>query len=166
MLAKAIAVLAVMAFFLGTVFGFENSAIIQVGDHIGLRLSGKLAEEYSRRIGVLKPDQKPQPGLQLETTGTVCQVSDNDQIRIECSLPVVARGKKESLITLTAIVDAKEIRADISPKGTPIYSSPDDKKRGINPVSLDHDVRSLKLELSDLKHIKLRTWTLAEEIGE
>jgi hypothetical protein len=166
MLTKMLAALVLMVSFASTAIAVDEPANIRVGDLVALRMSGKLAEEYSRRIGVLQPDQKPQPGMQLETTGTVCQVLDNGQIRIECSLPTADHDKKQNLITLTALVDAKEIRPDSTPKGTPLYSSPGDQRNGIKPVRVDHEVRGLKLELSDLKHIKLKTWILADEIGD
>ena len=65
------------------------------------------------------------------------------------------------LITLAGKVDAHKITTDITPKGSKVYSSPE-----AEPTFTTEDYLNRRLELTELKGFKLRTWTLAEELGE
>jgi hypothetical protein len=70
------------------------------------------------------------------------------------------------LITLTGIVDPKRIKFHVVPKNTPVYSSPKDEQNGVKPELTPKDHNEYRLDLSDLKGLKLQTWELKEEIGD
>ena len=166
MIIKSMAVLAIVAVMAGGIIARDDITSIEVGDNVILRMSGELAVEYARRTGYLNPDEKPPRGLQIETSVIVCQMLENGQYRVELSAPFVNRDKKACLVTLTSIVDAKQFTQYVIRKG-PAYASPADSQKGVvKPVQIEEDRQGVRLELSDLKGLKLRTWSLTEEFGE
>jgi hypothetical protein len=65
------------------------------------------------------------------------------------------------LVTLSATVDPSAITSRVTPKGSLVSSHP-----GAPAVASTAETKSPLLKLSDLKNVKLRTWTLTDEIGE
>jgi hypothetical protein len=161
MVAKTAAVLAIAAAFAGTLVAVEDKASVKVGDLIVLEMTGELAVEYSRRVGTLNPGEDAPSGLSITTMATVDQQLENGQLRIEHSRRCVDRDNKPRLVTLTAIVDATQITEYVIPRG-PAQRSPSDPQQ----TQIDEDKRGVRVELSDLKRLKLRTWSLTEEIGD
>ena len=148
----------------GPLFAKEGSSA-NVGDHLFVQMTGELAKEYAQCSGVLQKNEAP-AGLDVQTTATVAQTLANGRIRIEHWAPIKRDGKQDRLLTLTAIVDRTNITTDVTPKGTHVYASPAAHKDGAKPSLTAEDANVLRLQLSDLKGVKLRTWTLASEIGE
>jgi hypothetical protein len=142
-----------------------DDAVISVGDQIALEMTGDLAEQYARRTGSLKPDQQVPSGLSIVTSATVCQQLKNGQYRIEHSTSFIDRAKKPGLVTLTSTVDAKQLKQHVKRRG-PVYASPADSQNGPKLGQIESESRILRLELSELKGLKLRTWSLTEEIGD
>jgi hypothetical protein len=128
-------------------------------------MTGDLAKEYARRTGSLKWNEAP-AGLQISTSATVAQKRDDGRFRIEHFSHINRVGNLARLVTLTAIVDSTKIASDVTPKNTPVYRSPADHQKSVKPTLTQKDQSALRLELSELKGVKLRTWALAEEIGE
>ncbi len=138
---------------------------LNVGDLLEVRMTGELAEQYARCIGGLQDNKAPR-GLEIETSAMVAQKLDDGRIRLEHSSPIRRGENQDRLLTMTAIVDPAKVKTDITPKGTPVYPSPNAAKNGTKPTTTTFDVKTLRLQLSDLKGVKLRTWALAEEIGD
>lgn len=138
----------------------QDQVEVQVGDHLAITLTGDLAKEYAQRTGLL-PDGEASDGIQIETTATIAQELDDGRIRIEHTSHVNRNGEQARLVTLTATVDPAKITSAVTPKGTRIFASP-----GSKPILTSEEMRTLRLQLSDLKGLHLRTWTLSDEIGE
>jgi len=143
----------------------KESSSAKVGDHLFVQLTGDLAIKYAQYCGILQKNEAP-AGLDVQTTATVAQTLENGRIRIEHWAPIKRDGKQDRLLTLTATVDPANITTDVTRKGTPVYASPAAHKNGAKPSLTTEDADVLRLQLSGLKGVKLRTWTLADEIGE
>ena len=153
----AVAALAVVGN--GSLLAQKNTPT-KVGEPLALQMTGNLAVEYAKRVGAIDKDKVP-PGLEVSTTATVAQNLKDGRIRIEHTSNIVRNGEPLRLVTLTATVDATKLKRDVTPKGTEVYASP-----GAEPIQSTKDVQTLRLTLSDLKSMKLRTWTLTEELGD
>jgi hypothetical protein len=138
----------------------QNDATAKVGDHLFIQMTGDLAKEYAQRSGSLRINEVPD-GLQIETSATIAQKLNDGRIRIEHTSHLNREGGTTRLVTLTATVDPTNITTDVTPKGTPVFASP-----GAKGKRTTEDTKTLRLKLSDLKGLKLRTWTLSEEIGD
>ena len=157
--------LIVAAILCNSLFAHEVGAAAKAGDHVFLRMTGDVAREYARLTGTI-PENGVPAGLEIETTATITQVLEDGQLRIEHSSNVIQNGRRARLITLTGTVDRDEVVTDVTPKGTPVYSSPEDHNKGSKPTATNKDAKSLRLQLSGLKGLRLRSWSLVEEIGE
>jgi hypothetical protein len=160
---RAFAALVVISSIGCELFAQQKDTIPRVGDHVVIKMTGDLAKEYARRTGSLA--QFPL-GLEIETTATIAQQFGDGRVRIEHSSHVRREGKLTRLVTLTGIIDSTKVETNVIPKGTSIYASPGDHKAGTKPKLTPEETKTRRLQLSDLKGLKLRTWTLAEEIGE
>jgi hypothetical protein len=98
--------------------------------------------------------------------GTIAQQLDDGRLRVEHSAPVLPAGQKPQLVTLTAIVSSKQFTTTVLPAGTAIYSTPQPPQPGDKPTITTTDTNIVSLPLADLKGVKIRTWTLSEELGE
>jgi len=123
-------------------------------------MAGDLAKEYGRRTLPEAPDI---PALQIETVAVVTQTLDDGRICLEHSFPVQQNGKLSRLVTLTVTVTPTEVTSTVIPKGTPVFATPADREPGF--VSAE-ETRTLRIKLSNLRGVKLRTWSLVEEIGD
>lgn len=132
------------------------------GELVTLQLTGDLAREYGRRTGASQKFLNG-PGPRIETVATVVSAFAEGQIQIEHSCPVGENGKLARLVTLMATVSPDKITRSETPKGTILFASPGD--RTPLPVTVTSST-AFRVELSDLKGVTLRTWSLVEEIGE
>jgi hypothetical protein len=142
----------------------QSGPDLNAGDVLLLDLRGNLAREYARRSS--SPHSANQGGLQISTSATVVQKLNDGRLRIEHSTPVWRGNKADRLLTLTATIDPKDLRADVTPTNTPTYASPAEHKKGAKPALTTKKTTSFCLPLSELKKVKLRTWTLTEEVGD
>jgi len=165
MMARVLAVFLVVAVFGNGPLFSQEDASAKVGDLLFVRMTGDLAKEYAQRSGSLRENEAP-AGLEISTSATIAQTLDNGRIRIEHWSQIKRDGKQDRLLTLTAIVDRTKITTDVTRKGTPVYASPAAHKNGAKPSLTTEDANVLRLQLSDLTGLKLRTWTLESEIGE
>jgi TRAP-type mannitol/chloroaromatic compound transport system substrate-binding protein len=147
---------------------FNCAALAQVrdktimeGDQIAVSMTGDLAKEYAKATGVVR-DIKQVDGLTIKTMATVEQRLTNGQIRIEHSSQVNQVGKTPRLVTLTATIATSKVTSEVTPTGTKVFASPGSKDKGITT----NQSEMLRTSLSDLKGLKLRTWTLATEVGQ
>jgi len=69
---RTIAAIVFVALAGNTLSGQENDPVVNVGDHLAIRMTGDLAGAYARRIGPLRQNEAP-AGLQISTTATVAQ---------------------------------------------------------------------------------------------
>lgn len=160
MLMRTLAALAVLAVIgKGSLFAQQNTST-KVGEHIVIQMTGDLAVEYAKCTGSISKDKVP-PGLEISTTATIAQKLKDGRIRVEHTSHIVRTGEPLRLVTLTGIVDSTELTTDITPKGTEVFASP-----GAKPTLKTTETHTLRLTLSDLKGLKLRTWTLAEELAD
>lgn len=160
MLIRTLAALAVLASIgNGSLFAQQNTSA-KAGEHLVIRMTGDLAVQYAKRTGSISKDNVPS-GFEISTTATIAQKLKDGRIRVEHTSHVVRDGEPTRLVTLTATVDSTKLTRDVTPKGTEVYASPDAK-----PTLTTTETQTLRLTLSDLKSLKLRTWTLAEELGE
>ena len=155
--------LAALALCLGIgngLFAQQNDASAKVGDQLAIQMTGDLAKEYAKRVGSLRGNEAP-GGLEIETSATIAQHLNDGRIRIEHTSHVNRDGGTTRLVTLTATVDPAKITTGLTPKGTPVRVSPNAEPKPTTKVA-----KTLRLKLTDLKGLKLRTWTLSEEIGD
>ena len=138
----------------------QNHPTAKVGDHLAFRMTGDLAKQFAQRTGSLRGNEASD-GFQIETIATVAQQLNDGRLRIEHTSSVNRDGGTTRLVTLAATVDPTKITTDITPKGTPVYASP-----GAEPKLTTEIAKTLRLTLSDFKGLKLRVWTLSEEISD
>jgi hypothetical protein len=134
---------------------------IMDGDQIAVSMTGDLAKEYAKATGI-ELDSKPVDGISIEIMATVEQRLADGRIRIRCSSQVNQAGKAPRLITLTATVATSKVTSEVTPKGTQVFASPGSKDKGV----VSNQSEMLRTSLSDLKGLKLCTWTLATEVGQ
>ena len=137
----------------------QADSVAKVGDMVTIKVTGDLAQDVAKRISKL-PEGRPLDGLKIHMAAAVRDVSPDGTLYIEY-LQMMRDEKPVRLITLAGKVDPRKITTDITPKGTKIHSSPEAEGK----VTTE-DYLNRRLELTDLKGFKLRTWTLAEELGE
>jgi hypothetical protein len=159
---RTIHCIAVAVMLVGQANAEHEVAAPALGDKVWVRLEDPLAHEYAARIGV--PQQQAQ-GLSIEIIATIEQRQPDGTYRIEHHMPI-STGEKPQMETLTATVDPKDFAVDVTPKNIPVYSSPGDVKNGIKPTLTQAERRNLRLTLSKLDGVKLRTWALVDELGQ
>ena len=137
----------------------ENAPPAKVGGHLIIEMTGELAKEYSRRSRGI--DRPVSDAVHVSTSATIAQKRPDGKFRIEHSSPINRDGQPPRLITLTAFVDPAAIKSTVTPAGTLVSANP-----GAPGVATTVETKGQRLQLSDLKNVKLRTWTLAEEIGD
>jgi hypothetical protein len=164
MLVRTIATLAVLALLGNSLTAQEHTTSLCVGDHLVIEMTGDVAKEYARRCG--DASSASLEGLHISTTATIAQKLDDGRIRIEHFSNIKREGNQARLVTLTGTVESAKITIDVTPKGTPVYASPIDQKNHKKPTLTTQDTQTPRLQLSNLKGLKLRTWTLAEETGD
>ena len=165
MLFRTLAALVVFAVIGNRLPAQEDNVTINAGDQLVISMTGDLAKEYARltcsQRGVVQSE-----GLQVQMFATIVQKLDRGRYRIEYSSHIIkVDGNPSRLVTLAAVVDATQIKSEAIPRNTPTYSSPADIQKGVKPTLTQKDQKLLRVDLSDLKNLKLRTWTLAEESG-
>lgn len=160
MLMQRLAALAVLAVIGNSSLIAQQNASTNVGDHLMIQMTGDLAVEYAKRTGSINKDKVP-PGLHISISATIAQKLKDGRLRVEHTSHIVRADEPFQLVTLTGIVDSATLTTDIRPKGTEVSTSPDAK-----PTLTTAETQTLRLTLSDLKGLKLRTWTLAEELGD
>jgi hypothetical protein len=158
MVTRIAVVLALIAGMQSELAAQEKGEGVKAGDVIHIKMTGDLAKEYAVRMGT-PPEVVAKNGLAVQTIVTVVERLPGGQLRIERHLPINSEGKPARLLTLTGTVDSTKVTTDITPKGTLVSRSP-----GELPVETTEEVTNLRLELTSLKGLRLRTWTLAEDI--
>ena len=127
---------------------------VAVGDQIVLVMTGEVAKDYNRRSGAKTGDV-----ASIETTATVTRPQKDGQFTFEHHGPVKRAGQPETLVTLSGVVDQSKLTRRITPRSTPIYTSPKDAKYTV----ANYEIKTTVLSLSELDGLKLRTWTLTED---
>lgn len=140
----------------------QTNATLDVGDHLVIELSGDAAQEYRKRTIPGQSMEIPR-GLRIETFALIQQRLDDGHIRIEHSVIVKSSGGSDRLVTLSGNVDPKRISTQILPKQPQVFVNPSSDPR---PIGATTEHQAHRLAISDLKGLKLRTWTLSEEIGD
>ncbi|MEZ6074091.1 MAG: hypothetical protein R3C59_16875 [Planctomycetaceae bacterium] len=165
MLTRTLLVLSVsLALTHGVVLGQQNKTD-DAARFVVLEMTGRLAAEYGKLAGSIDGDRIPN-GLHISTTAIVAQRLDDGRIRIEHTMPVMQDGAPIRLVTLTATVDATAVKTIAVPGGIATYTSPGAHKSGEKPTLTKDATKQVAVELADLKGVKLRSWTLANEVGE
>ena len=163
MFARSIAGLVIALLVSGTAAAEEHAKRFRVGDLIDLSMTGEVAAEYSRLAGTLGPVGTLRAGLKISTSARVSQVLENGHYRVEASTLHSKDQDKPRLLTLAATIDPGRIDSQtVRSKGW-IYPSPNDLDNG---VYVDQETEQHRVELSSLKDVKLRLWSLSEEVGD
>ena len=137
----------------------QNDPVAKVGDMIILRMTGDVAKEYAKRVSA-HPEVALREGLRVELAAMVVQVLPDDTLAIRFS-HILQDQQPPRLVLLTGKIDSRKITTDITPKGTKVFPKP-----GAEPTVTTEDYKNLRFDLSDWKGVKLRIWTLVDEIGE
>lgn len=156
----------------------EKDATIQVGDSLIVELSGDVAMAFSRATNLV-PNGGPESGLTISTSATVLRKDEAGRLHFRVYQDVKVQGKPPRLVTLTGAVEPSQIESRVTPANTPVYSAPPSPESALptgarkrvayanpQPVLTKEASTQFELKLSELKGLKLRTWTLAEEIGK
>ena len=158
--AQYIAVLSLMA---SAALAQTPTPDITPGEQVFVQMSGKVAKEYASRCGLSDADH---PGLRIETHATIQQLMADGNFRIEHVSMMPALHGKPRMVTLTAIVKKATLKIVATPKGTQVYASPAEHQNHRRTVATTSDWQSLRLELSDLKNVKIRSWVMVDEAGD
>lgn len=135
---------------------------------IVLEITGELAREYAQVSGSMDGNENL-GGFSISTTAVISQRLQNDQVRIDHIAQVTKEGRPDRLVTLTATVDKTAMRSFVRTvfEGEFTFSdSPDAKEFGESPTVSARHLSTTLLSLTELKGVKLRSWTLESEIGE
>ncbi|MCA9193016.1 MAG: hypothetical protein KDB03_14675 [Planctomycetales bacterium] len=135
---------------------------------ITLEMSGELAKEYIKITGPIDGDEIT-GNFNITRTAFIADHLENDQVRIEHSAHVASEGSQYRLVTLTATVDEKNLRSLVRTVlvGDFAFSdSPDANESGKSPIMSTRHISATQLSLTELKGVKLRSWTLESEIGD
>ncbi|MBC7967261.1 MAG: hypothetical protein H7Z17_15205 [Fuerstia sp.] len=165
MLIRTLTALVVVLVIGSGLFAQQNDAQVKVGDAIVIHMTGDLAKQYAKCSGYGRGKELP-AGLEIQAIATIEQILDDGRIRIEQSFEMKRDGKQDCLVTLTATVDSTTITTDVTPKGTSVLASPATHKNDAEPTLTSEDMKMLRVALSGLQGVKLRTWTLTEEVGD
>ncbi len=154
----------------------QNNSSFKVGNLVVINMSGELAKEYMRQTAS-NIDREFSPGLVVSALAVIDEVLEDGKLRIEHTnyvspmepIPSLGlepksyrpTGSPTHLVTLTGTIDPQRITTDVSPEGT--LQSKDPNSKSEPSVA---EVRTLRIDLPDLKGLKLRTWTLTDEAGE
>lgn len=130
------------------------------GDLVAVTITGEMAKEYTVRKGLPHVD-----GCEVSTIAKIAQVLEGGKLRIEQSMPIKREGKPEQLFTLEAVVGQKDVTIHVTPKGTEIYASPGDHKK-VKPRGTTEETSYREVRLSKAEGIKLRVWTLTDELNK
>ena len=130
---------------------------VQSGDKVFLRMRGDLASEYAKAMS-----GQASHIVQVEVGAIVAQSLPDGRLRIEHSSPSLQREGEARLVTLSATVMPSMITSEITAEGTTVYAAPGSKVSTVTTKPTE----TLRVTLSNLKGVKLRTWKLASEIGE
>jgi hypothetical protein len=149
----------------GSLFAKDNHTSVRVGDLVVVKMTGDAAKEYATRRGIPKQGNVDARGVTISTMATIAQFRPDGKYRIECSTPVEKDKNPPRMLTLTAIVDAKQLKSEVTPKNTPVYASPAEAQNGKRPTLTTTEGKLLHVELSDLRSAKLQTWALVDEVG-
>ena len=112
-----------------------------MGDLVVVKMTGDVAKEYATRSGMPKQENWPMEGVSISTMATVAQYRADGKYRIECSTRSRKTRIRRGCLTLTAIVDPKQLKSEITPKNTPVYASPADAKNGKRPTLTETEAR-------------------------
>ncbi len=155
--------LTITAFILSATLVIANDKpSLDIGTTVFLSMTGDLAQKYSQQKLQIPKDQKSPRGLMIATSARIVQKLKDGRFRIESVSRPDERSKQPLLITLTATVKRDAIKESQTPAGTLVYSSPLDK----NPVATTKPTTSYRIQLNNLKGVKLQTWKLQSEIGD
>jgi hypothetical protein len=137
----------------------QADSVAKIGDMVIIEVTGDLAKDVAKRLSKL-PEGRPLDGLKIQMAAHVRNVSPDGTLYVEY-LQMMRDEKPVRLMTLAGNVDPRKITTDITPKGTQVFDKPEGE-----PKFTTEDYLNRRLALTDLKGFKLRTWTLAEELGE
>jgi hypothetical protein len=132
-----------------------------VGDTVFIGMRGEAARAYFAAIS--RPEPRGGDGT-VEMPATIKARDSDGKYRIENETPLQTADKPR-MVTVTAIVSPADITADVTPKGTLVAADPVSYQNG-NRVRTIADARNLRIELTDLHNVKLRTWELVKEVGK
>ena len=136
----------------------ENiSPKLTVGQIVGIEMTGEVGKEYARLASSIEAQD-----IFVETMGTVAEIRSDGRYRIELNSTIKRDGKSPQLVTVSAVIEPQKVQTKVTPKGTPIFSSPVDK----NPTPTESDQTGFSINLSDLKGVKIQSWELKQQIGE
>ena len=142
-------------------FAQDNVKAGNVGGKLVIKMTGDLAQEYAKRTGPIR-EEKVDSGFEIQAVATIVEKANDGQLGIQHTSYVHLEGKLAKLVTLTGNVNPSRFTTYGVPKGTITYENP-----GPNASTrTTADSTILQLEVSDLKGLKLRTWSISDEIGE
>jgi hypothetical protein len=158
----------------GKVHAAGAAATVKVGDNVPLQMTGELAKKYARRMGTTR-EANAVNGIQVETTVTIAQKLDDGRFRVEHMLTILRDGEKDRLLTLTGTVDSSNFTTDLVINPTvikrPVVTFSKAPTGAVIARNLDINTAHLetrnivRLKLSGLKGLELRTWSISDEVG-
>lgn len=142
----------------------EEPSDLERGATVGVELSGEVATEFARMCG----QTRSKDIKKISTSGTIVQKFDADKYRLVVSQSIVNSDKTECLVTITAIIDSHNIDSQVTPKGTPIFVAPvaTADKKAVPATLTSHETKWTLVKLTELKGVKVRMWTISEEVGQ
>lgn len=158
MFARALVALMLAAPLPNALFAQGTAASIKIGDPIQIEMSGELVKEYGRVANML-PDPVPER-FSISVIARVEEMQEDGRLRIEHSSYVKADGKPLRLVTLSGWVDSRPIATGGNAQGALVYTTP-----GATGRPAASESKWKRLELAELKGLKLRSWALTEELG-
>ncbi len=172
----------IVFFFSSLVLSADNPPQKMSGQQVVIKMTGRLATEYSNRAGIGTPGNRPD-GYKVLVLGTIVKQLPNDQYQVESETQLPARGSTKSrIVKLMVAIDSNVISTSTTPKGTEVVSvkpaapASNTRKEPFRTVQLDaatlervkttKDHTGHRIELSELKGVTIQTWELIDELAE
>jgi len=155
---------AISAFLLTSISASANDKpSLGVGTTVFLELTGDLALKYCQLMPHFPKDNlRPELGISVSVSAQIVQNREDGTFRLEYVSPIFKNQKEPTLLTLTASLKSESLVVTQIPKGRLVSSSPAD----LFPVATSEIAESVRMQLSDVDDVKLRTWKVQSEIGD
>lgn len=140
----------------------ERMVTAKVGDTVLVSMTGDVAKEYVRLNHGVNGVQIEADKIILETTAVVAQRLDDGCFRIDHFSQTQVKGKPLCLVTFSTVVNAAQIKMELVPEDTPVFSAPSEVVKAKFTTAGQINFR---LSLSTVKGVTLRSWKLDEEVG-
>ena len=131
----------------------EKNLTLKAGDRIMIVQKGDLLKKINEVIDSYCPTHR----FNMKYDTRVTHVLKNGRYRIYGWTEIQEAGKSPMLLTISTVIEASEVKPSIA-------DSDDPADIGLKEVLGERNKNEVRVELSDVAKVQLRSWKLDEEI--